>query len=85
MKKKILSVVLAAAMTMSLLAGCGGSASTDAPATDSSSASTSTDTSAADTSASTDTAAADTAAADTDTAASGDKVHINLTRSGKEG
>jgi len=82
MKKKILSVVLAAAMTMSLLAGCGGASGGDAPATDSSDASaTTTDTSAADTSASTDTAAADdTAAAADDTAASGDKVHINLTR-----
>ncbi len=76
MKKKLLSVVLAAAMTMSLLAGCSGAADTataDTSAADTTTTTT-TDTAAADTSASTDTAAADTSAA------SGDKVHINVYR-----
>ncbi|MCR4586798.1 MAG: ABC transporter substrate-binding protein [Lachnospiraceae bacterium] len=71
MKKKLLSVLLASAMTMSLLAGCG-STETAAPAdTSSEPAATTTDAAPADTS--TDTAAADTTA-------SGDAVTINLYR-----
>lgn len=73
MKKKLLSVVLASAMTMSLLAGCGSSSSDSSASTDTSAAETTT----------TDTteASTDTAAESTDTAAaSGDKVHINVYR-----
>lgn len=69
MKRKVLSVLLAAAMTAGMLAGCGSSTSST------------TDTATTDTAATTE-AAADTtteAAADT-TAASGDKVVINLYR-----
>ena len=69
MKKKVLSVVLAAAMTMSLLAGCSASSETTTTET------TTTTTEAA----STDTAASTDAAAET-TEASGDVVTINMMR-----
>lgn len=79
--KKLLALVLAGAMTATMLVGCGGGdAATTEPAAD-----TATD-AAADTStddaAPADDAAADTAADDaaTDSAASGDAVTINLTR-----
>ena len=72
MKKKVLSIVLVAAMTLSTLVGCASGAADSASAP------------AADTAATTDTASTDTAAADTsadDTAAaSGDVVNINLYR-----
>ncbi|MCR5033637.1 MAG: ABC transporter substrate-binding protein [Lachnospiraceae bacterium] len=72
MKKKLLSVLLASAMTMALLAGCGSTdAGTAAPAE------TSSETAAATTT--TDSAAGDAAAADT-TTASGDAVTINVYR-----
>ena len=72
MKKKLLSVLLASAMTMALLAGCGSTdAGTAAPADSSS------DTAAATTT--TDSGAGDAAAADT-TTASGDAVTINVYR-----
>ena len=64
MKKKLLSVILTAAMTASLLMGCGGSADTSAPSSDTS-ASTEEKADTADT--------ADTAA---DTAASGEVQEI---------
>ena len=64
MKKKVLSVVLAAAMTMSLLAGCG-SAPADTATTDTTTA---------------DAPAADAATDADAPAASGEKVHINVCR-----
>nr|MCR5558587.1 hypothetical protein [Butyrivibrio sp.] len=76
MKKKVISMLMASAMTLSLLAGCGSSSApattTDSGSTDTAQATTETAT------ATTDTAATDTAAADT--AASGDAVTINLYR-----
>ncbi len=65
MKKKVLSVLLAATMVASVLAGCGGAAETAAPAAEPAAEA---DAAAADTAAA-DTAAADTAAADTADAA----------------
>ena len=66
MKKKLLSVILTAAMTASLLMGCGGSADTSAPSSDTS-ASTEEKADTADT--------ADTAA---DTAATNNKRTLNF-------
>ncbi|MCR4902453.1 MAG: ABC transporter substrate-binding protein [Butyrivibrio sp.] len=75
MKKKILSVTMATAMTMSLLAGCGSS-TTETTTTDAEpAAETATETPAAETAA--ETPAADTA---TDSAASGDAVNISVYR-----
>ncbi|MBQ4483360.1 MAG: rhamnose ABC transporter substrate-binding protein [Lachnospiraceae bacterium] len=71
MKKKVLSVLLAATMVASVLAGCGSAAQTAAPAAEPAAAEESApaeDTAAADTAAA-DTAAADTADAAADTAA----------------
>ena len=71
MKKKVLSVLLAATMVASVLAGCGSAAETAAPAAEPAAAEESApaeDTAAADTAAA-DTAAADTADAAADTAA----------------
>ena len=65
MKKKVLSVLLAATMVASVLAGCGSAAQTAAPAAEPAAEA---DAAAADTAAA-DTAAADTAAADTADAA----------------
>ena len=76
MKKKVISTLMATAMTLSLLAGCGSSSAPATTTTDSSATEPATTTDAAP--ASTDTAA-DTAAS-TDTAAAGDAVTINLYR-----
>lgn len=86
MKKKVISTLMATAMTMSMLAGCGGSSATPAtePAADTADSTTEaaaeekTEEAAADT---TEEAAADTTeeAADT-TAASGDATEINVYR-----
>lgn len=74
--KKLLALVLAGAMTATLLVGCGGKDATE-PAADTA---TTTD----DTAATNDTTAADDTAADstaaTDAAASGEKVKINIYR-----
>ena len=75
MKKKLLSVVLAAAMVASVLAGCGSSAAeTAAPAA------ADTQEAAADTAAA-DTAAADTAAADAGASSSGGMTCALVTKS----
>ncbi len=74
--KKLLALVLAGAMTATLLVGCGGSSDTTTePAADT----TTTDDTAATDDAATDDAATDDAATD-DAAASGDAVTINVTR-----
>ncbi len=74
--KKLLALVLAGAMTATLLVGCGGKDTTE-PAADT--AATTDDTAATDTAAADDTAATDTAATD-DAAASGEKVKISIYR-----
>jgi hypothetical protein len=79
MKKKLLSVVLSAAMVASVLAGCGSSSTTTESSSSSDAATTdtsTTDTAAADTS-SDDSAAADTAAAD-DSASSDEGKVFNI-------
>ena len=86
MKKKVLSVLLAATMVASVLAGCGSAAETAAPAAEPAAAEESApaeDTAAADTAAAdTADAAADTAAADTAApAASGGGTYALVTKS----